>query len=141
MKIPTEFYKKIVDAVPILCVDVVLTEKDKIILVKRKKEPKKGEWWVPGGRVFKGETAVEGARRKVKEELGIDVKVLKSLGYYEGYFKKNEFGLKDRIHSLSIVFLAEPLSLDIKLDNQGSAWQFSQNLPKTFKIKPFNQKI
>ncbi len=32
-----------------------------------------GKWDLPGGRVHKGESAVEGLRREVKEEIGVDI--------------------------------------------------------------------
>lgn len=137
-KLPFEFYKKIVASLPILCVDGVLVDKGKFLLIKRKNQPQKGKWWVPGGRVLKGERMEKALKRKVKEELGINIKILKPLGYYEEFCKENEFRLKSGIHTLSIVFLAKLLSLNIKLDNQSSAWRFSKNLPKDFKIKPFN---
>lgn len=138
MKIPFKLYKKIIDLLPILCVDVIISYKGKFLLVKRKNEPAKGRWWLPGGRVSKGETIEKAVKRKIKEELGINVKILKTLGYYEKHFKENEFGLKSGIHVLSIVFLASPLSLKIKLDNQSAGWRFSKKLPKALKIKPFN---
>jgi colanic acid biosynthesis protein WcaH len=136
-EIPTDFYSKIVDTIPIPCVDVVIKDKGKFLLVKREREPLKGRWWVPGGRVLKGEAITTAVKRKMKEELGINVKVLEPLGYYEKHFKKNEFGLESGIHTVSIVVLAKPLSSKIKLDNQSSAWRFSKSLPRDFKIKPF----
>lgn len=135
MKIPLKLYKKIVDILPILCVDIVVKHKGKNLLVKRRREPAKGKWWVPGGRVLKGETIERAAKRKMKEEAGINIKIIKLLGYYEKHFKENEFGLKSGIHAVSIVVLAEPLSLNIKLDGQSSDWCFSATLPKDFKIK------
>ena len=139
--IPTDFYRKIVDVIPILCVDVVIRDKDKFLLVKREKEPLRGRWWVPGGRVLKGETITTAAKRKMKEELGINVKLLEPLGYYEKHFKKNEFGLESGIHTVSIVVLAKLLSLKVKLDNQSSAWRFSKSLPRDFKVKPFGLEV
>jgi colanic acid biosynthesis protein WcaH len=138
MKIPLKLYKKIVDVFPILCVDIVVEHKERFLLVKRKKEPAKGRWWVPGGRVFKGETIEKAVKRKIKEELGINVKILKALGYYEKHFKENEFGLKSGIHTVSIVVLVKPLSLNIKLNKQSDDWRFSKTIPKDFKIKKFN---
>ena len=136
-KIPFKLYKRIIDLLPILCVDAAVLHKGKYILVKRKNEPVKGGWWVPGGRVLKGETMEEAVIRKTKEELGIKVKIIKPLGYFEHYFRENEFGVKSGIHQVSIVFLVKPLSLNIKLDEQSGTWEFSKNLPKTFKITPF----
>ena len=139
--IPTDFYRKIVDVIPILCVDVVIRDKDRFLLVKRANEPVRGRWWVPGGRVLKGETITTAAKRKMKEELGINVKLLEPLGYYEKHFKKNEFGLESGIHTVSIVVLAKLLSSKVKLDNQSSAWRFSKSLPRDFKVKPFGLEV
>ncbi len=139
--IPTDFYSTIVDVIPILCVDVVIRDDNKFLLVKRKSEPLRGRWWVPGGRVRKGETITTATKRKIKEELGINIKPLEPLGYYEKHFKKNEFGLESGIHTVSVVVLVEPLSLKVKLNNQSSAWKFSKSLPRDFKIKPFGLEV
>lgn len=135
MILPIEFYREVVNVLPILCVDAVIVDKGEFLLIRRKLKPKKGKWWVPGGRVLKGETMEMALKRKVKEEIGIDVKVLMPLGYYEESFDENESGFESGIHTLSIVFLATPLSLDIELDNQSSAWRFSKKLPGSLKIK------
>jgi colanic acid biosynthesis protein WcaH len=135
--IPIDFYSKIIDAMPILCVDIVIKDMDRFLLVKRTREPLKGRWWVPGGRVWKGETITSATKRKIKEELGINVKVLEPIGYYERHFKESELGLESGIHTVSIVVTAKPLSFKIKLDNQSSAWRFTRRLPRDFKIKPF----
>lgn len=139
--IAADFYKEIVDVIPILCVDIVIENEDRFLLVKRRREPLKGRWWVLGGRVLKGETIAVAANRKAKEEIGINVRVIGVLGYYEKHFKKNEFGLESGIHTVSIVVLARPLSLTIKLDDQSSAWRFSKSLPKDFKVKPFGLEV
>lgn len=135
--IPSDLYKTIVDLMPILCVDIVLKYNGKYLLVKRTKEPLKDQWWVPGGRVLKGETITDAARRKIKEELGVEAEILKVLGYFEDKFRENEFGLESGIHTVSIVFLVKPLSLDFKLDNQSSSWKFVNALPEHFIIKSF----
>ena len=136
-KIPFELYKKIVDVLPILCVDILLKYDGKYILVKRKNEPVKDFWWPPGGRVLKGETIENAAKRKIKEELGVEAEILKVQGYYEAFFKESAFESKSGTHSLSIVVLAKPPSSDFKLDSQSSGWRFSKTLPKNFKIKTF----
>lgn len=135
--IPNKIYKKTVDNLPILCVDIVLKYKGKFLLVKRKNQPQKGKFWVPGGRVFKREKLFHAAKRKVKEETGLKIKIKKVLGFYEGILQKNEFGSKTGSHGVSVVFLAEPLFLKVKLDKQSSEWKFSKKLPKIFKIISF----
>ncbi len=54
---------------------VVFNERNEILLIKRGKAPRIGEWMVPGGTLEWGETLEEAARREVKEETGIDIEV------------------------------------------------------------------
>jgi len=61
---------------------MVLVESGKILLVKRGREPFKGEWAVPGGRIEDGETAEECAKREMKEETGLDVEIIRLIGIY-----------------------------------------------------------
>ena len=75
--IPLNKYSKILEDLPIYCVDIIIkNDKEEYLLIKRNNEPKKGEWWVVGGRVLKGETAKEAAIRKVKQETNTILLVL-----------------------------------------------------------------
>lgn len=60
---------------PVVGVGVVLVSERKLLLIKRGREPGKGLWAVPGGKVDHGETLAEAARREVKEETGLDVEI------------------------------------------------------------------
>jgi len=66
---------------PFAC-DIVLVEGGRILLVKRGREPFRGEWAVPGGRIEEGETAEECAKREMKEETGLDVEIIRLTGLY-----------------------------------------------------------
>lgn len=102
--IPEKLYKKIVDAVPLLTVDIILKYRGCYVLVKRDNNPLKDFWWVPGGRVLKDESVWEAAMRKVKEDTGCDVASLKLIGIYEDSYAKSAFGVPT--HTTSIVFEA-----------------------------------
>jgi colanic acid biosynthesis protein WcaH len=95
-----------------------------------------GEWWVPGGRVFKGETLEAAFHRKMREELGIGVKILAPVGYYEQHPETSR-SKGDGTHAVSVVFCALPLSLDIILDAQSATWRFADQLPPTFRVVHF----
>lgn len=139
--ISADKYKRIVERMPVLCVDVIVQNtKGQYLLVRRVNEPLKGKWWVIGGRVLKGETLEQAAKRKVKEESGLAVGCVHPVGYYEGNFRTNPFGVS-LLHCVSIVFLVVINNhKDIKLDYQSSGWKYSKDLPRSFVVKLFAEK-
>ena len=46
-----------------------------VLLVQRGRPPGKGSWGLPGGMLELGETLVEGVRREVREECGVEVEI------------------------------------------------------------------
>jgi 8-oxo-dGTP diphosphatase len=60
---------------PVVGVGVVLIDEDRILLIKRGREPGRGLWAVPGGKVHLGEPMKEAARREMLEETGLEVEV------------------------------------------------------------------
>ncbi len=58
---------------PVVGVGAVILDGDKILLEKRKNEPNKGKWSVPGGLVELGESVEEAVVREVQEETGLEV--------------------------------------------------------------------
>lgn len=60
-------------------------------MAKRKDEPQKGTWDVPGGFLNYGEHPRAGAKRELIEETGLEVKLIKLLGVYiDKYYFQNE---------------------------------------------------
>jgi NAD+ diphosphatase len=59
---------------------VILKYEDKIVLVRRSREPGKGKLDLPGGFLDPGETAEEGVKREISEELHIDIGTAEYLG-------------------------------------------------------------
>jgi 8-oxo-dGTP diphosphatase len=72
-RIPQELYLQILQVMPRPCVDLVVKNQGKILLLKRKIHPQKGFWAIPGGMINKGETIKAAAIRKADEELGLKV--------------------------------------------------------------------
>ena len=134
MRLSPEAYRQVLERVPILCVDgFIINQKGQFLLVRRRHEPYRGEWWIPGGRVLKGERLEEAFKRKMREELSIEVKILAPIGYYEERHESEEWGVPEGVHAVSVVFCALPLSLDVRLDDQSSEWGFFGDLPAGLK--------
>lgn len=128
--IPAKLYRKIVELVPILCVDVILKHKGQYILVKRANEPLLGLWWVVGGRAFKGEKTIVTAKRKVWEETGLRAKGYKVVGVYEDSYPKSVFGVPTS--SVSVVYEAEVEDFSPTLDTTSSDIKLANKLPNRF---------
>jgi ADP-ribose pyrophosphatase YjhB (NUDIX family) len=69
---------------PIPATAVILQRNDQILLVKRKFEPRAGEWSLPAGFIEWGEGPEQTAIREVKEETNLDIAVRKIYGVYPG---------------------------------------------------------
>ena len=131
-------YRIIQESVPIFCVDIlVMNGKGEYLLVKRKNEPMKGRWWSVGGRVYKGESVTEAVVRKAKEEIGIKVRILHHLGFYEELYDRSQLNIKGGVHTVTEVFLVSPESMNIKLDDTSESYKWSKQLPpKLLSIQP-----
>ena len=133
-------YATVIECVPILCVDIdLVTEIDAVtdghVLFKRCNEPLKGEWWVLGGRIFKGETAIDAVRRKLKEEAGLGIQPpLKFTGFYEDTYDFSSIG-RGKYHTVSLMFEMRCDPSKIVLDSQHSEWMISQTLPKRLDVQ------
>jgi len=60
---------------PILGVGAVILDGDRVLLVRRGREPLRGLWSIPGGAVEVGETREEALAREVAEETGLEVEI------------------------------------------------------------------
>jgi 8-oxo-dGTP diphosphatase len=85
---------------PVPAAGVVIEKDNKILLVKRKYEPYKGDWSFPAGFMEYDESPEQCAIREIKEELNVDVELDGLFGVYSG---------KDdpRTHAILIMYWAK----------------------------------
>jgi ADP-ribose pyrophosphatase YjhB (NUDIX family) len=60
---------------PIVGVGGVVLVADKVLLIRRRYDPLKGQWSLPGGAVEVGETLEQAVAREILEETGFEVEV------------------------------------------------------------------
>jgi 8-oxo-dGTP diphosphatase len=84
-----------------LTVDILIKYNFGIVLIKRKNEPYKDYWAVPGGFVEYGERVEEAAKREAKEETGLNIDNLKLIGVY------SDPNRDSRGHTVTVAFLAD----------------------------------
>lgn len=68
---------------PKVCVGVVCVSFDKVLLIRRGREPRKGHWSIPGGKVEWGESLRTAALRELKEETGCKAELGPLIDVYE----------------------------------------------------------
>ncbi len=61
---------------PISGVGVVVLKDSHVLLIQRGKEPRIGQWSIPGGKQELGETWRETASREVMEETGVEIEIV-----------------------------------------------------------------
>ena len=68
------------------CAGVVCLRGGEVLLIRRGKPPRQGEWSLPGGRIEWGETAAAAALRELAEETGVDAELVGLLDVVDGLF-------------------------------------------------------
>ena len=70
-------------AYPIPAVGVVCWRGDEVLLIRRGRAPRQGEWSIPGGKVERGESLHAAAVRELYEETGVTANIGKLIEVYE----------------------------------------------------------
>lgn len=98
--------------IPSLTVDIfIFNENHEFILIKRRNDPYKDHWALPGGFVDYGETTEVAAVREAKEETSIDVELIKLFNVY------SDPDRDPRRHTVSVFYLAHGDFNDAKADD------------------------
>jgi colanic acid biosynthesis protein WcaH len=103
-----EEWNVVVDSVPIVSVDLIIKHEGGVLLGLRENEPAKGEWFVPGGTVFKNERLTEAVHRVAEMEVGCDVEIQEQLGVFEHFYDTSDVDGVDSKHYVANAFVVEP---------------------------------
>jgi 8-oxo-dGTP diphosphatase len=61
---------------PVVAVGAIVWKEDRVLLIRRGRPPRQGQWSIPGGRQEAGETVRQAVIREIREEAGIEIDIL-----------------------------------------------------------------
>ncbi len=107
---------------PVVGVGAIITRGGEVLLVRRGREPQKGLWSIPGGVLKVGETLEEAILREVREEVGLEVRVVERVEVVERILPDAKGKLE--YHYILIDYLCEPAggTLQAADDAAEAAW-------------------
>jgi len=130
MRLEDEKFLETIKATPLVSIDLVIANaKGGMLVGKRLNEPARNFWFVPGGRIRKGETIAGAFQRISQAELNTRraLKDARLIGAFDHIYDTN-FAEVDHI-STHYVVLAYALRLDIDLKalpkTQHSEWKWA----------------
>lgn len=74
---------------PVPAVGVICFRGEEVLLIRRGKPPRMGQWSIPGGRVEPGERTVETALRELREETGVQAELLGLVDVIDGVWPEH----------------------------------------------------
>jgi 8-oxo-dGTP diphosphatase len=92
---------------PVVGVGGVVICDGRALLVRRGKAPLLGEWSIPGGMLETGETILEGVRRELMEETGVEVRVGELIEVFERITRDAEG--RAQFHYVVLDYFCEPV--------------------------------
>ena len=119
---------------PIVGVGGVVIRGNRVLLIRRGREPLKGEWSIPGGMLELGESLTDGVKREVLEETGLRVRPLEALMVLDRVEKNGE---RVRYHYVIVDYVCRPTGGRLKSgsDVLDARWVKREELPG-YRITP-----
>ncbi|MCK4365300.1 MAG: NUDIX hydrolase [Thermoplasmatales archaeon] len=103
---------------PSITADGILIKNQQILLVKRKNQPFKGKWALPGGFVEYGEKTEDTVIREVLEETGLKTKINQLAGVY------SDPDRDPRGHTITVAYILDIIGGELVAGDDASDVKF-----------------
>lgn len=106
-KLDGETFRIVVENTPLVSIDLIVrNQQGKVLLGLRNNPPARDYWFVPGGRILKGEHIDSAIERISEEELGVRVGLSSCAfaGIFEHMYKENIYGSSYGTHYIVLGF-------------------------------------
>jgi len=114
---------------PMVGVGGVVIHRGRALLIRRGREPLKGEWSIPGGLIELGEELAAGVRRELKEETGLAVEPVQIIATFDRIVKE---GRRVRYHFVIVDYVCRLRGGKLRpgSDVVDACWVQPKDLPK-----------
>jgi ADP-ribose pyrophosphatase YjhB (NUDIX family) len=99
---------------PLVGVGAVVVQEGRVLLVRRGKEPLRGQWSLPGGMLEVGEALADGAAREVREETGLTVEPVELVELLDRIYREDG---RVRYHYVIADYLCRVLGGELKAES------------------------
>jgi 8-oxo-dGTP diphosphatase len=129
-------------AAPLVGVGAIVVDKGRVLLVCRGREPMKGHWTLPGGVLELGESLVDGVKREVAEETGLEVEPIELIELLDRIHREGE---KVRYHYVIADYLCRVTGGELRAASDADAVRWVEraqwNSHSALKLDPITARV
>ena len=127
---------------PLVGVGAVVVDHGRVLLVRRGREPLKGQWSLPGGLLEVGESLTAGVAREVLEETGLNVEPLELIELLDRIHRDGE---RIRYHYVIADYLCRVIGGELKAASDADAVRWVErsewNSHSALKLDPITVRV
>jgi ADP-ribose pyrophosphatase YjhB (NUDIX family) len=127
---------------PLVGVGAIVVNNGRVLLVCRGREPLKGHWTLPGGVLELGESLVDGVKREIAEETGLEVEPVELVELLDRIHREGE---KVRYHYVIADYLCRVTGGQLRAASDADAVRWVEraewNSHSALKLDPITVRV
>jgi 8-oxo-dGTP diphosphatase len=127
---------------PLVGVGAIVVNNGRVLLVCRGREPLKGHWTLPGGVLELGESLVDGVKREIAEETGLEVEPIELVELLDRIHREGE---KVRYHYVIADYLCRVTGGQLRAASDADAVRWVEraewNSHSALKLDPITVRV